>query len=206
VNISKFIRTWLAARADRRIARLTALASDLDESQHHDLLMLQERGFVSAKATGQTITQIGADVENRVGKKLHVAIKPGTYFVSTGNYQNMVTRKRYTFTLYPNESASVNIEATCINASLPVPTGKDRFRGVKCVRNDIVRFLEASQDADPMVVQAGVWTLTDNYTAHDIQNHLVCQDRFGNRRRAVSDEHIAEARRILDQLNLNHRL
>jgi len=57
-----------------------------------------------------------------------------------------------------------------------------------------------------MTVQAGVWTLTDSYSGDDVKNHLYVQDQQGNRRQAVSDAHIAEAKRILKELGIPNRL
>jgi len=81
----------------------------------YDLLFLHERGFVRARATGQSITTIYGEAESLINKPLTVLIKPGTYFVARGNYQNMVTRCEYTLTLYPCTTQNVAIDATCIN-------------------------------------------------------------------------------------------
>ncbi|MCP4396504.1 MAG: hypothetical protein GY801_04200 [bacterium] len=178
----------------------------LGEEQEYDLLFLYQKGFVRARATGQSITQIYGEVENLIDKTLKVIITPGTYFVAKGNYQNMVTRSEYSFTLHPLSARDVSINATCINANLPIPGKDDRFHGVRKVSKNVSRFLKASQHASSMVIQTGVWALTDNYSGHDIKNHLVTRDRYGNTRQAVSDADIAEARRILDSLGISHRL
>lgn len=199
-------KQWHAARKERRIEQLTAKAADLKEDQQYNLLFLNERGFVRAKASGQSITEIYADVENLIRKRLRVVVTPGTYFVSSGGHQNMVTRREYTFTLYPCSSERMRIDATCINANLPIPGARDRFYGVRRVSDDIARFLEAARSASPMVVQAGVWALTDGYTGDQVQTHLVSQDQYGNTRQAVSSSDIEEARRILNSLGIRHNL
>jgi len=200
------VEQWKRAWQRRRAERLTALAADLDENETHDLLFLHERGFVRARGSGQSITRIYGEIENLIDRKLHVIIRPGTYFVASGNCQNMVTRREYAFTLYPTSVQNVAIDAACINADLPIPSKDNRFRGVRRVSDDLARFLEASMDADPMTVQAGIWALTDNYSGEDVKNHLYVQDRDGNRRQAVNDRNVAEARQILAQLGIRSRL
>jgi hypothetical protein len=205
-TISKRFKAWQKARWQRRTEKLTARAASLDEGKTHDLLFLHQQGFVRARGMGQSITRIHGEIENLIARPLRVSIRPGTYFVARGNCQNMVTRQECTVTLYPTSTARVAIDAACINASLPIPKDKDRFYGVRRVSDDLARFLEATRDADPMVVQAGVWALTDNYSGHDVQHHLVVQDERGNRRQAVSNDDIETARRILRELGIRSRL
>jgi len=112
-------------------------------------LTLCERGFVSARATGQSIAQIFGEIENCVNKPLRVVIRPGTYFVASGNHQNMVTRSVYRVTLSPCSKRDVSIAAACINANLPIPGATASFRGVRFVSKEVARFLEASANADP---------------------------------------------------------
>ena len=190
----------------RRTARLTERAKELPSDAAHDLVELSSKGFVRARATGESITHVDAEIENRVHTRLRVVIRPGTYFIARGGHQNMVSRRETTVTLAPRTTSSVSVEASCINAGLPIPEKRHRFRGVKRVPHDLVRFLEASAHADAMVVQAGVWALTDGYTAHDVQTRLVARDRYGNIHQAVSDEDVRQARRILDSLGIRHSL
>ncbi len=205
-RVIKLFQPLVKAVKERRIDRRTAKAVDLQEDEIYDLIFLHERGFVRARATGQSITDIYAKVENLIRKKLKVVVKSGTYFLSSGSHQNMVTRTEYTFTLWPCRTQHLGIQASCINASRPIPGQSDRFYGVARVSDDLARFLEATQDTDPMVIQAGVWAITDGYSARDVQTRLVARDQHGNNRQAVSDAQIAEARRILDRLGISHKL
>ena len=109
-------------------------------------------------------------------------------------------------TLRPLATIEVGIDATCINAGRPIPGPEARFSGVRQAADDVVRFLAAAEHADPMTVQAGVWALTDKYTGADVQRHLLMRDRRGNTRGAVSDAHLAAARRLLDELGIAHHL
>jgi len=203
--IAQFKR-WKVAHKERRIERLTAQAADLTKDQRYDLLFLHQRGFVRAKGSGQSITNIYVDVENLIRKELRVIVAPGTYFVSSGQHQNMATTTEYTFTLYPCSTQHLNIRATCINANLPIPGKADRFCGVARVTDNVARFLEASKNEGPMVIQAGVWTLTDNLTRHDVINHLISRDNLGFTSHPVTDDDCDRASDILDELGISHRL
>jgi hypothetical protein len=202
------LHRWQFEHQQRRAERLTAQAADLDADHAHDLLLLQDRGFVRARARGQSITQIHGEIENLIAKRLRVMITPGTYFVARAGVQNMVTRREYNFTLHPTATQSVSIDASCINAGRPIPGADDRFRGVRRVPDTLARFLAhaAANGADAMTVQAGTWTLTDGYSGADVMNHLVVVDPHGNRRQAVNDHHIREARRMLGELGIGNRL
>lgn len=199
-------REWQHARAKARRERLTARAAELVDGRAYDLLFLHTRGFVRARGTGQSITQIYGEIENLIDRKVNVLIKPGTYFVARGDRQNMVTRREYAFTLYPAATQNVSIDAACINADRPIPTKDDRFEGVRRVSDDLARFLEASIGAGAMVVQAGVWALTDGYSGDDVRQHLVHVDQHGNRTQAVSERDVVEARRILAELGIRNAL
>jgi hypothetical protein len=203
--IARF-KKWQHARKERRVDRLTEQAADLEESQQHDLLFLHERGFVKAKGSGQSITRVHAEVENLIRKKLRVVVAPGTYFVSRGGHQNMATTSEHTFTLYPCSTERVDISAACINANRPIPGAKDKFQGVARVPDNVARFLAASRGEDPMVIQAGVWTLTDAYTREAVVNQLIARDRHGNTTHPITDRHCDQAKAILDRLGVAHRL
>jgi len=180
--------------------------AELSEDQEYDLIELWNYRFVLPRATGQTITHINAQVENRTEKRLRVLVKPGTYFVSSGGHQNMVARSEHRFTLRARSTEKIYVPASCINAALPIPGAQDQFHGVAKVSNDLVRFLEKARGEDDMVVQAGVWALTDGYSKYDIQTKLVARSSSGSSRPAVSDQQVARAKRILDELGIGNRL
>lgn len=199
-------KEWQSGRRERRIEKLTAKAADLGEDQQYDLLFLHKKGFVRAKGSGQSITKIYAEIENLIRKKLHVDIKPGTYFVSSGGHQNMATTKKYSFTLYPSSTEHIGINAVCINANRPIPNKSDQFYGVACVSDEVAKFLEASKNEDPMVIQAGVWTLTDKYSRRDVINRLISRDNSGDTKHPITHDHCDKAKAILDQLGIPHQL
>ena len=200
VAIAVLIYAPLDILIEKRTIRL------LEEEKPYDMGYLYKKGFVHARATGYSITQIYAEVENLLSKKIRVVIEPGTYFVAKGNYQNMVVKEEYSFTLMPNNSHSVSMNAACINAGSPIPGVKDKFNGVKKVSRELRMFLAASTKCPAMVVQAGVWAITDSYTESQVINRLFVQDRYGNRRQAVTTADVAEARKILNELGIRNRL
>jgi hypothetical protein len=199
-------RQWQTDRRELRIERLTAKAADLREDAQHDLVMLHERGFVRARANGQSIVNVNADVESLIRKPLRVIVNPGTYFVASGGHQNMVTTQKYSFSLSSCGQHRMDVRAACINANRPIPGKNDRFRGVARVPDAVARFLEASAGEDPMVVQAGVWTLTDGYSRDQVIRHLISRDHNGNTWHPVTQAHCDKAKAILNSLGIAHRL
>lgn len=205
-RVRKLTRAWAAARKERRIARLTARAATLDDSQEYDLVEMSEEGFVRVIATGSSITEVYAQAESRVRKKLRLVVRPGTCFISSGSHQNMVARQEHHFELYGCSTHRFTVAAACINADRPIPGEADRFRRVKQLSGNVARFLEAAKSVHPMAVQAGVWAITDGYSKADVQSRLIARSSLGATGPAVSDAQVAEAARILDALGVRHRL
>ena len=163
MNFVTYVDRWFQGRRDR-LAR--ALPADFN-----DVVDLYKKGVISAIGTGQSITDISAEIQSRVGVPLKVSVAHGTYFVSRGNHQNMVTRRKYQFDLEPQATRRIRVPASCINASLPVPGERDRFRGFHAFPRTC-ESLEAAEGEDAMVIQAGVWALTDGYSRAQIQRTL----------------------------------
>src|SRR5262245_53524057 len=113
-SVIRQYRMWQEGRKRLRIEKLTARAAKLNDGTSYDLFFLQDSGFVRARATGQSITRIDGEIENLVGRTIRAVIDPGTYFVARGNYQNMVTREKYTLKLHPTSTHKVSINAACI--------------------------------------------------------------------------------------------
>jgi SLA1 homology domain 1, SHD1 len=191
LSVAKHIR-W-------RQERLEKLAS-LDATHEYDIIDLWKYRFVMPRATGQSIKHINADVQNLTDKPLRVVIRPGTYFVSSGVHQNMVSCGYHRFRLQPRSTE--HMAAACINAELAIPADKDRFCGVASVPTDLARFLEAAQNENAMVIQAGVWALTDNYSKEEIQGKLVTRSSYGTSWPAISESEIDRAGQILDELGI----
>lgn len=181
-------------------------AESLDPNAEHDVIELSEHGVVAVAGTGRNITQVQAKARNLIAKPLRVVIAPGTCFTSSGSHQNMVAVGATRFSLPPHGTEEITLAAACVNAERPIPTDADGFRGVHRVPAALTRFLQAAAGASAMVRQAGVWAITDGYTADQIRRHLVVPDRDGGNRPAISESDIAEARRLLDSVGVSHRL
>ncbi|MCB1144642.1 MAG: hypothetical protein KDK54_20475 [Leptospiraceae bacterium] len=197
---------WKEARKERKIVELTERASMLSQNKEHDLVLLYNEGFVNARATGRSITEIESEVQSFVRTVINVVVLPGTYFIADGNHQNMVVRRESSFKLYPMDNEKRTLQTSCINATLEIPREMNYFDGVRMTHPDLVRFLEKAEFKDPMTVQAGVWAISDDFTAFDIKNRLSSVDDYGNYSQSISDDHIEEARGILDELRIPHRL
>jgi hypothetical protein len=199
---------------------------DLNEDQEYDLILLQKWGFVRVNGSGESITKIYAEFENLINKRLCAFVEIGTYFTSLGGHQNMAATTGYTITLNPLGKVGADIEAVCINANRPVPRNSDRFEGVSMVSDNVALFIkecqktyssssarggsslfdeilnESRQDEKAMVIQAGVWALTDRYSHHQIVNHLSLKDSRGNISRPINARHIMKAAEILMKLRI----
>ncbi len=195
---------------------------DLNEDQEYDLILFQKWGFVRVNGSGESITKIYAEVENLINKRLCAFLEIGTYFTSLGGHQNMAATAGYTIRLNPFCKVKFDVPAVCINANRPVPGNSDRFGGVSMVSDKVALFLkecqkthfsarefllcedtnEACEHAKAMVIQAGVWALTDNYSRHDIINHLILKDSRGNISHPINSMHIMKAARILLNLRI----
>jgi hypothetical protein len=214
--IIQHIKEWFQTRRDKK-------AKTLPEG-YVDIVLLYKQGLIAAKGTGQSITDIQASVTSRVTIPIKVRIPHGTYFVSSGNHQNMVTRREYELELPPKQTRQISVPAACINANLPVPKDSDKFSGVARVSDNLARFLQAAEGEDAMTIQAGVWAITDRYSRSMIQSHLRVRrfsTRMGSMGRmgipssfgsssddgpAVSERQIDRAKGILDKLGIRHRL
>ena len=178
----------------------------LIENKQYDLLELDENDVVTVRGMGRSITRISVRVRSRVMKSIFVVVLPGTYFVSTGSHQNMVARARHAFQLAAHSTVTFEIAATCINAHNPIPTERDRFDGVARVSDEMVRFLERTIGENEMVVQAGVWAISDGLSKWDVQKRLSATNAQGTRQPAISDGDVSRARSILMELGIRNRL
>jgi len=210
MKLTSALKQYSQRRRDARAAKLP--------TGYIDLVELARLGLVQATGTGQSITGIKADIRSRVNIPLKVAVLHGTYFVSQGNHQNMATRREYDFQLSPMGNERINVPAACINASLPVPKESDRFAGVSRVPDTVRRFMEAAEGEEAMVIQAGVWTLTDGFSRARIQSSLrrvpktssgpitTLSSRGLDSVPAISNQQIDRAKSILDSLHIKHHL
>jgi hypothetical protein len=181
-----------------------------------DILALYESGLISVTGTGNSITEIRASVISRTKVPLKVHIPHGTYFVSSGDWQNMVTRSEYDFDLEPWATKHISVGASCINAGRAIPQSNHTFKGVARVPEVLSKFLQAAAGEDAMTIQAGVWAITDDYSPDDIKRRLRKRWTSGGASAAtsvslddgpaISDDNIDRAKELLDRLRIPNRL
>jgi hypothetical protein len=160
---------------------------------------------VTIAARGHSITEIYLEIQNCLDRPLNLFIPAGTYVRAQGSHQNMAVRKEIALAVGAREFRFIKAPAACINAGKPIPGKDDRFRGVAKVGPQVERFLKETPHQPPMVVQAGVWALTDGYNRRQIQDRLLTESstRVSS---SVSDADIDVARAILDRLGIHSSL
>lgn len=200
--LSCFIFLFIKTDREKYKEKRSIQAQNLSTDEYHNIHTLAKKKYLLARATGETITKIHAEIKNRVNRKLNIFIPHGTYFIARGGHQNMVTRKEYKFTLYPDQTENISVPASCINASLPIPSKESKFRGVSLVSENLCRFLKEAEGEDEMTIQAGVWAITDNFSRSSIKSKLIARDYYGNQRSAISDNNIDKAKQILEKLGI----
>jgi hypothetical protein len=224
--VPKRVGGWLQALRDRKARALS--------DAHTDIVVLYKKRLITVEGKGNSISKISAFIESRVTVPLKIYIPLGTYFVKSGDYQNMVTRTEYEFELDPRWGKHISIDASCINANRPIPTSSDKFRGVARVPEKLSRFLVEAAAEDDMTIQAGVWAITDRYTRRDLESRLRRRKRMDLREHmeaqsranmtasilgrsahqmpvdddgpAISDRQIDRAKALLDKLGIKNRL
>jgi hypothetical protein len=70
-------------------------------------------------------------------------------------------------------------------------------------------FLTRARRRNPKIIQAGVWAIIDNFSAHDIQPALATTVEASveaRRQIPISRRQIRTAKRILDKLQIRNRL
>jgi hypothetical protein len=168
-----------------------------------DLLSLQTNGLMHAEASGLTITQVTVKLTSlcETGPTPFL-IEPGWYFVADGHHQNMVITQMKEGETRARESMEFILQAACLNAHLPVPRRGEKLSKIGLVDRDLKQFLDAAQHDDPMVIQAGVWALTDKLGPLAIQFRLE-KGSWLEREVAIKPEHISEAGERLRQLGIS---
>jgi hypothetical protein len=181
-------------------------ARRLAADKFHNVVDLWKMRVLDVTAKGKSITEIYVDVQNNFDRPLNVCIPAGTYLRARGSHQNMAVRKEIVFTIASGEARFLKVPAVCINGGLPVPGRDDRFRGVSRVSSHVERFLRETPHHPEMVVQAGVWALTDGYDRQQIKDRLVTRSSSGRVVTGISDSDIDGAKAVLGRLGLQTSL
>jgi hypothetical protein len=182
------------------------VAAELSETEFYDADWLLDNHIISISAVGRTITEIDLDVQNLSDRKLKVLMPRGVYFPARGGHQNMVNTREVVFRLKPQGSKFVAVQVACLNANLEIPGADDNFHGIGRARKDVTRFIEAARNESPMVLQAGIWALTDGLNRLQLKERLVNESGPRVGRHSISDSDIDTAGLILAKLHLSTRI
>jgi hypothetical protein len=179
-------------------------------SEADDLLTLVRRQTIAVHAAGQSITHIVVELRNLTFKMFkRVLIAPGTYFIASGPHQNMVLYKTRRLYLFRNWRRRIVVRAACMNATRPVAGYMDTFTDVAKADESLILFLKSARGRNPKIIQAGIWAITDNFSAHDIQPTIattITSSLEARRQIYISRRQIGAAKRILDKLKIRNRL
>lgn len=181
-------------------------ARRLDADKFHSIVDLWKMRVLDVTAKGKSITEIYVDIQSNFDRPLNVCIPAGTYLRARGGHQNMAVRKEVVFTIAPGDGRFLKVPAVCINGGLPIPGRDDQFRGVSRVSSEVERFLRETPHHPEMVVQAGVWALTDGYDRRQIKDRLVTNSSSGRSFAGISDGDIDGAKAVLTRLGLQTSL
>lgn len=179
-----------------------AVAKQLSEQEFYDADWLLAKHIIGIKAMGRTITEIDLDVENLSNRKIKVVMPLGIYFAARGSHQNMVGTREVVFRLKPHGSKFATVHVACLNAHRNIPGKQDGFTGLSRADEQVVLFLEAARNETPMVVQAGVWALTDGLSRGELKRRLTTENGQRMNSQAISDGDIDSAGLHLAKLRL----
>jgi hypothetical protein len=96
-----------------------------------------------------------------------------------------------------------------MNATRPVPEYRDTFIDVAKADDNLISFLKRARHKNPKIIQAGVWAITGDFSAHDIHPPLaitVAASIEARRQISISRGQIRAAKRILDKLKIRNHL
>ena len=198
---------FLGNISQKRYIAAETFFEGITDGQYYDIVDLYDHFLVLPTAKGVDITRINASLRNLRDKNIGILIKPGTcFYPSEGNHQMMVSRKEIRITVKPKSVEHVEVPVSCLNASRPIPTKDNLFSGVGRVSENLNKFITNTIKEDKMVIQAGIWAITDNYSEQDIIERLIARNNHGISNRAISSSQISRARIILNSLDIRHRL
>jgi outer membrane protein assembly factor BamD (BamD/ComL family) len=189
-------------------AALEDIARDA-EGQHIIDLIAQNK--VEVISSGSGIENVSLNVRRLVGHPVTVLIPVGTFFVSGGIAQDMVTTSGDELSLDSNETLSIVVSAACANIDRPAPGPEDSFRIERLPQQgELERAVAALSKANTRyraTEQAAVWIVTDNAN-YDALGRLVSVPIGqiplpGVGTRAIAESTAAEAMKILDDAGID---
>jgi hypothetical protein len=176
-----------------------------EEPKGQHIVDLVEQGKVEAKSTGSGIESVSLEIRRLVEEVLKAVIPAGTFFVSGGSTQDMVTTAEEEVVLSDDEWVSTVLDVACANLELDVPDSDVTFDIQRAPQEEELQMLmPVLRDAGVAyeVRQAAVWIVTDNADYEDLGT-LVSGSWPGPQLRLIHEAEAAQAMRIVDEAGID---
>lgn len=160
---------------------------------------LNKLGEVKVDGTGNNIKNINLDLNNNTRENKVGVVLPGTVFRSNDGSQDMVCTEGVNFDLDPSGRFQSNVSVACVNGEKPIPRSHNTFGRASYKDSDLIKIVRKMKGLDPNSLQAAIWAYKNNYSREELISKL----REGNASRTViTEEHIKEAKGVLDELKI----
>lgn len=177
-------------------------ARALDPDRYHDIVDLWSMRAVDIRGMGSSLTKLDVHVTNRLGQPVKIVVARGTAFAAAGNHQNMVVVQEHVFHLPPHSSKYFSVRVACLNAHRDIPNSRDGFRGVSKADTRVVGYIDAARNKSDMVLQAGVWAITDGLDRRALKHRLIDVESLRGKGSIIDDHVVNEAAAILRRLQI----
>ena len=174
-----------------------------EENQSTDVFALLRAKSIRVRATGQDLTAIQVAVENLTGDSLQVSIPAGTYFLSSGQANNMASRTDWEVSLGAHATERFVLPTVQVNQSYDCPYNVDRLTiqasSGPSALSGVLRLMDG-ESAEFPVIQAAVWIACcdANYFDLGYLSHYA-PGRPYDRERAIKYDETARALIYLDR-------
>jgi hypothetical protein len=179
-----------------------ALDDILRDMEGRRILDLIAQNKVRAEANGSGIEEVELELCRLVKHQVTVLVPVGTFFVSRGSAQDMVTTDDEEFTL-EEECISVTVPVACADFDRSVPRSDDTFDILPgSQQEELERLMPLVADAPFSVRQAAVWVVTDNADYEDLGT-LVSGPIAGFGSRVIHETQAAQAMKLVDEAGID---
>jgi hypothetical protein len=184
--------------ADARRA-LDDILQDMEGRQIVDLIAQKK---VEARAKGSGIEEVEIELCRLVKHELSVLVPAGTFFVSRGSAQDMVTTNDEEFTLEKEECISVTVPVACADLDRLVPRSDDTFDILpSSQQEEMQKLAPLLREASSEVRQAAVWIVTDNADYDALGTLVSGLGGFGPR--VIKEDEAARAMKLVDEAGID---
>jgi hypothetical protein len=168
-----------------------AKARQLEKGDEIRLTRAISRHLVTVRTNGDGLQNVSVTIKRLVKRPLKIDLPVGTYFVSGGDSQNMVSCEADTADLTDSDSADLTVRAACANFYLAQPDQDNRFQVRDAHPNRSLRKLLkviGQENPSSISAQLAIWSLTDNPSRDEASGHVMP---------SPSDEDFHEAAKLL---------